>query len=362
MTDENGAPDSVGDEVFVELARLSGLSDAVFAIALTLLVLEIRLPEDALASDLPGAILRLAPRALVYLVGFVVIGGAWGSHQRMLGQIKRGDGPLVWLTLLSLLFVTLVPACAALLGRFPREWAAVSCFAVDALLVQLAAMWLWRHASRHGLVDPSLNFRVISGIGRRLGISAAVFAVSIPAALINPSASYALWIAIYALLFTTDWLSWQQANRTEGAFIPLDAATEARIRVQHAGGLPAIAETDSVSNLIQGTFGGGLDTRVSRSGQVVNVDLVMRDRRGLVSRRYPWAWGPSKRLDWTIGLHIGIPIALQIDIAGGQAQLDLGHLLIGRLIIRRSFAKHPRRGDPPGVRVWEGPLVCQASG
>ncbi|MFN2149282.1 MAG: TMEM175 family protein, partial [Anaerolineales bacterium] len=208
-------------ESVVEMARLSGLSDAVFAVALTLLVLDIRLPEGLQTGELLSGLLALAPRLLVYLVSFVIIGGAWGSHQRMLGQIKRGDGPLVWLNLFSLLFVTLLPASAALLGRFPTTFVAVLCFAVDVIMIQLTAWLMWRHASRHNLITPVLDPRVVTGIGRRLSLSGITFTLSIPLALLNTSLVYGIWIALLVLLFTTDWLSWQQAIRTEVASISL---------------------------------------------------------------------------------------------------------------------------------------------
>src|SRR4029453_9944071 len=91
---------SAPSEVLVEMGRLKALSDGVVAFALTLLVLDIRVPTGLTASDLPQAILELWPRFLVYLISFVVIGGAWGAHQRMLGQISRGGGLLVWFTLM----------------------------------------------------------------------------------------------------------------------------------------------------------------------------------------------------------------------------------------------------------------------
>jgi hypothetical protein len=61
------------------MTRLANLSDGVFAIALTLLALDIRLPEGVPIGDLPGKVLELAPKIMVYLISFVVIGGAWGA-------------------------------------------------------------------------------------------------------------------------------------------------------------------------------------------------------------------------------------------------------------------------------------------
>jgi uncharacterized membrane protein len=331
MADLERSPESGSPERLVEMGRLKGLSDGVFAIALTLLVLDIRIPEDALMGDLPTKLIELIPKALIYLISFVVIGGAWGSHQRMIGQIKRGDGLLVWFNLFSLLFVTLVPASAALLGRFPDAFVAIACFAADVVLIQLTALWMWRYASQHGLVNPTLDPRVVASIGRRFTMGAIVFGLSIPLALLNTSASYILWIGTFVLLFTTDWLSWQLAIKTQQVQIPLDGATRARIHVQHDAGQLNIGANATTRDLIQGVFGGGLDSEISRMGDVLNVRLKNLTRRGFMSFWYPWAWGKVNILDWTFGLGNQIPIVLDIEIAASQGTLELGALQITEL-------------------------------
>ena len=123
----------------------------LYAIVLTLLVFDIHIPENTLGSELTAVLLGLGPKLVIYLISFIVVGGAWGSHQRMLSQVRRGDGPLVWFNLLSLLFVTLVPASAALWRSFPGDFVAIVCFAADVILIQLTALWLWQHAGKHDL-------------------------------------------------------------------------------------------------------------------------------------------------------------------------------------------------------------------
>ena len=171
------APRSAPTEVLVEMARLKGLSDGVVAVALTLVVFDIRLPAGVTAADLGGSLVALGPELVIYLLSFAIVGSAWGSHQRLLGQISRGDGLLVWFTLLSLLPITLLPACASLLGDFPNQFVAVAVFATDALAIQLTAYLLWRHADHQALIDPSLDRRVVDGIGRRLVVTALGFGI-----------------------------------------------------------------------------------------------------------------------------------------------------------------------------------------
>ncbi|HEY7506398.1 MAG TPA: TMEM175 family protein, partial [Nitrososphaera sp.] len=234
--DNKVSSESNSRESLVEMNRLNNLSDGIFAVALTLLAFDLRLPEDVLRSELPGKLLELAPKFMVYLISFVIIGGAWGAHQRMLSQIKRGDGVLVWFNLFCLLFIGLLPATAAILGRYPDAFLAITCFALDVALVQLTILWLWRHASRHGLINPLLDPRVVLSIGRRLSLSTAIFTISIPLALWNPWITYLFWIGLFLLLFTTDWLSWQLAAREQQTTFPLDHARRASIHVQHEAG------------------------------------------------------------------------------------------------------------------------------
>jgi len=98
MEKSESSPTSNAAESLVDMNRLNNLSDGVFAIALTLLAFDLRLPEGVPIGDLSKSLFQLAPKFMVYLISFVVIGGAWGAHQRMLKQIKRGDMPAgrVW--------------------------------------------------------------------------------------------------------------------------------------------------------------------------------------------------------------------------------------------------------------------------
>src|SRR5215510_13366366 len=202
-------------ETVVELGRLCNLSDGVFAVAITLLVLDIRLPDTVTSANLLTALADLVPRLLVYLIGFIVFGGAGGSHQRLIGQIKRGDGLLVWFNLLSLLFVSLVPACSALLGRFSGEFIAILLFTVDVILVQLSALWLWRHASKNQLLNSALDARVVEGIGRRYILNMVAFGFSLLLVVLSPILVYLAWVGLFIFIFATDWLSWQQVLKTQ---------------------------------------------------------------------------------------------------------------------------------------------------
>ncbi len=326
-------------ESLVEMTRLNNLSDGVFAIALTLLAFDLRLPAGVLVIDLPNKLLELAPKFVVYLISFVVIGGAWGAHQRMLKQIKRGDGLLVWFNLFCLLFVGLLPASAALLGRYPTAFLAITCFALDVALIQLTTLWLWQHASRSSLINPRLDPRVVVSIGRRLKLSTVIFLLSIPLALWNAWITSLFWVALFILLFTTDWLSWQQAEMSQQASVPLENAKRANVHIQHGAGMlqAGILQIDSKVEgkaLLNGVFGGGLVSRVDRSEDAADIQLRVPERRGLLSIQYPWSWGSENVLDWTLHLSDQIPLALEIEISDGLSTCELEALQITDLKIR----------------------------
>ncbi len=97
-----------------------------------------------------------------------------------------------------------------------------------------------------------------------------------------------------------------------------------------------IGANATTRDLIQGVFGGGYDSEISRMGDVLNVRLKNLPRRGFMSFWYPWAWGQANVLDWTIGLGNQIPIVLDIEIDAAQATLDLGALQITELNVNTS--------------------------
>jgi uncharacterized membrane protein len=287
-------------------------------------------------ADLPTVLAALAPDLVVYLITFSIVGSAWASHQRMLGQITRGDGLLVWYTLLSLLPITLLAPCAAVLADFPTQLETIAVFAGDAVAIPITSYWLWRHASTHGLIAPTLDPRVVDGIGRRQLAIAVLFALSIPLALVHPALSYLTWLGVFGLVFTTEWLSWQQAVRTIEATIPLEGATRAAVRLVHRGARLRIDALGDPDALIEGVFGGGMESSVVRTDGEAKVRILQRRLASLMSPRYPWAWGRAVTPDWDLGITNRIPVSLSVEVAGGIGDLDLFDLQLSKLELRAS--------------------------
>jgi uncharacterized membrane protein len=128
--------------------RLEALTDGVFAIVMTLIVLQIAIPVGPV-GELPQQLTSLIPTLLTYALTFITLGTLWFGNRTQSELIRRADHPLVWLTLLMLLFVALVPFSAALLGRYPAARIAVVIYGLHLTLVFALHGCLWLYASLH---------------------------------------------------------------------------------------------------------------------------------------------------------------------------------------------------------------------
>jgi uncharacterized membrane protein len=101
--------------------RIEALTDGIFAVAMTILVLDVRLPIEAAELDgagLRGALGALFPKFESYVVSFVVLCVFWLGHHRLMQQVKQVDHRFLWLNLLFILFITFVPFATSLMGAY----------------------------------------------------------------------------------------------------------------------------------------------------------------------------------------------------------------------------------------------------
>ena len=147
------------------LDRLFALTDGVYAIALTLLAVELVLPaasEHLHGEALLGSILEFWPKILGFLTSFTVIALFWHGNHQAFHYLRRFDGPLDWLVLLHLLCIAFVPFPTAIVGEHVSDPVALEFYFAAILLTGLVTMALWWYAaSGHRLVDPGLHPWVI---------------------------------------------------------------------------------------------------------------------------------------------------------------------------------------------------------
>lgn len=133
-----------------QLERMTFFSDAVFAIAMTLLVIEVRVPEVHHATDhaLAQALLDLLPNYIGFVVSFIVLGRFWVGHHHVMGMIEHADRRLVWINLLFLLAVAFMPFPTAVLSDYTSLRVGVGFYAGWLTLLGLMNHWVVTYALR----------------------------------------------------------------------------------------------------------------------------------------------------------------------------------------------------------------------
>jgi uncharacterized membrane protein len=169
-----------------ELARMLALSDGVFAIAITLLVLQLTVPEissGAVAAKLASRLVSAIPEIVTYCIGFAVIAMYWVGHRRTFLVIVKTDGVLTLLNLVVLLFIAFMPFPTAALGKYGNTNVAVVFYAVTLAAAGAAMLALWLYAALgHRLISRDVSSRAILHHSLRAALPVIVFLLSIPLA------------------------------------------------------------------------------------------------------------------------------------------------------------------------------------
>jgi len=199
--DASARPEAlVADRRGVNPGRLHALIDGVFAIAITLLVLD--LPKPELARDLVGDLLRQWPSYVAYLVSFVTVGILWIEHLGMMSAVVRVNRRFLERTLLFLLFVSVIPWPTALAARYADQGSqaapAAVLYAATMLLMALSFAGSWRYLSRHPELVAVPARAAFSAGYRRALLGGLVYLVAIAAVLVSPLVSFAIDAAVAA--------------------------------------------------------------------------------------------------------------------------------------------------------------------
>jgi uncharacterized membrane protein len=187
-------------------ARMEAFSDGVFAIAITLLVLDLAIPATTPATDLLDAVREEWPGYLGYIVSFATVGALWLGHNAVTDYLDRADTALLRLNLLLLLFVSFLPFPTRLLSEYVDKDQAERVASTFYGLVLLAAAsllaLLWRYARHARLVRPDAKDEEITLLTQRLTPGLAGYGVVIVIGLFVPIAAVIgyLLIALFFLI------------------------------------------------------------------------------------------------------------------------------------------------------------------
>jgi uncharacterized membrane protein len=173
---------------------ISEFSNGVFAFAITLLVLDIRLPSDVSKANLGTVLASIWPNYLGFLISFLVIGMLWIAYIRLLKEIVRTDHRFLMLNLLYLLFIVLVPFSTNLISLYLSKLSVIIYAALMACAGYMYTVLRIYSSLHHRLIDKHYSTQSIrSGILLSL-IIPVVFTLSIGVALINAFAAQMSWV------------------------------------------------------------------------------------------------------------------------------------------------------------------------
>ena len=161
------------------LDRLAALSDGIFAVAMTLLVLDLHVPLAAQVHgerELLAALAALGPQWITYGMSFLTLGIFWAGQQTQLNHLAEGTRDLTWIHLGFLFAVTLLPFSTRLLAEFFAYRTALGLYWLNIFVLGAMLFWSWSYATRANLVKADTPEEVRGSICRRIAIAQSLYA------------------------------------------------------------------------------------------------------------------------------------------------------------------------------------------
>jgi uncharacterized membrane protein len=180
----------------MDTARLEAFSDGVFAIAATLLILDVRLPPN---GGVTHGLLHIWPAYFAYALAFITIGIMWINHHSVFRQIGRVDRTFLTINVLFLMVIAFVPFPTRVLADHLQHDSRAAAFAYGLTMTVMAAMYgtLWFYAAiGRRLIAPDADQRMISGISRSFRPGVPIYALATLSALISSWLAVGLYSAI----------------------------------------------------------------------------------------------------------------------------------------------------------------------
>ena len=181
------------------LERLAALSDGIFAVAMTLLVLDLHIPSAAQVhseGELFAALAALGPQWIAYGMSFLTLGIFWAGQQTQLNHIAEGTRDLTWIHLAFLFTITMLPLSTRLLAEFITYRGALGIYWLNILLPGAILYWSWTHATRAGLIKPDTPGEIHTSICRRILIAQSLYAIGAALCFINTYVSIVVIVLV----------------------------------------------------------------------------------------------------------------------------------------------------------------------
>ena len=192
------------DPRYTGTSRLEAFSDGVFAIAITLLILEVKVPHAGSGETLSRALLRLWPSYLGYAISFVTLGIMWTNHHTIFRYIHRCDRYFLLIHVFFLMCISFLPFPTAVLAEHlpyaESRRSAVAFYSGTLIVIALAynAVW-WYGVGERRLLDPEADPVAVRTISRRYALGPISYAVSFALAFVNVWASLAVHLVLMVM-------------------------------------------------------------------------------------------------------------------------------------------------------------------
>jgi uncharacterized membrane protein len=181
------------------LERLAALSDGIFAVAMTLLVLDLHIPTAAQVHserELFMALAALGPQWIAYGMSFLTLGIFWAGQQTQLNHIGEGTRDLTWIHLGFLFAITLMPFSTRLLAEFITYRAALGIYWLNILAAGAMLYWSWAHATHANLIKADTPDEIRGSICRRVVIAQSLYAAGAALCFISTYVSIAAIVLV----------------------------------------------------------------------------------------------------------------------------------------------------------------------
>ena len=174
--------------------RIDGLVDAFFAIVLTLLIIEIKISHVDSNDELNKQLIELIPKFFAYFLSFIILGLLWFGHQMVSSYVVRSDRTHIWLNLLFLMFISLIPFSASLLGENLNHRSSTIFYGVNLFITGVIQYFHWEYITRQNrLIDANLDRRLVRAIQKTFLFVPLTYAIAIEVSFFSISLSLALY-------------------------------------------------------------------------------------------------------------------------------------------------------------------------
>jgi len=203
------------------LARLETLSDGIFAIVMTLLILDVKLPtvlHNASSEDFNSALFAIWPKVGAYVISFLVLAKCWEIHRQIFHFVKRSDNKILWANNFCLLLITLLPFSTSLISEYPQFRLVSALYCGNMLALPFLMLLIWKHAASQMASNGVPDWVIREGAARGVKVTAS-FAVVFVASLFSSAIGISLLLILVSMsilvpLFRSERVREEEAQKT----------------------------------------------------------------------------------------------------------------------------------------------------